>query len=55
MKYQTANDQYLIAMRRGQKEVRELTLAGKDPNPPVLDKLPGPVSCPPCLPVPNSA
>ena len=41
MKYQTANDQYLIAMRKGQKEVRELTLAGKDPNPPVLDKLPG--------------
>ena len=41
MKYQTANDQYLIAMRKGQKEVRELTLAGKDPNPPVLDQLPG--------------
>ena len=41
MKYQTANDQYLNAMRKGQKEYRDLIMAGKDPNPPVLDELPG--------------
>ena len=41
MKYQTANDQYLVAMKKGQKEHKELVAAGKNPNPPVLDELPG--------------
>ena len=34
-----AAEEYLLAVKQGTKEVRELTLAGKKPNPLVLDEI----------------
>ena len=39
MNVQTASDEYVLAMRRGQKEYRDLTAAGKPAHPAVLDEL----------------
>ncbi len=39
MSAQTAADEYAQALRQGQKEYRELLMAGKDPHPAVLDAL----------------
>ena len=36
---QTAMDEYYQALKQGQKELKELTAAGKDPNPKVLDEI----------------
>ena len=36
---QVAMEEYYAALKAGQKEVRELTAAGKDPNPAVLDEI----------------
>ncbi len=36
-----ANDEYALAVKQGLKEVRELTAAGKNPNPAVLDDILG--------------
>jgi hypothetical protein len=39
MNHQTASEEYALALRRGQKEYKELLAAGKDPYPAVLDTL----------------
>ncbi len=39
MNRQSAVDEYIQACRRGQKEYRELIMAGKSPYPPVLDEI----------------
>lgn len=39
MLMQTAMEEYNQALKQGQKELRELTAAGKDPNPKVLDEI----------------
>ena len=39
MSYQLASDEYAQALRQGQKEYRELVMAGKDAHPLVLDEL----------------
>ena len=39
MNSQIANDEYSQALRLGQKEYRELLMAGKDPHPAVLDEI----------------
>ena len=39
MSIQTATDEYAQALRRGQKEYRELVMAGKPPYPAVLDEI----------------
>lgn len=39
MNTQTATDEYIQAMRLGQKEYRELLMAGRSPHPAVLDEL----------------
>ena len=39
MLIQTATDEYYQALRQGQKEYRELLMAGKEPNPLVLDEI----------------
>ena len=36
---QVAVDEYDLALRAGQKEAKELTAAGKNPNPAVLDEI----------------
>ena len=36
-----ATEEYALALKQGQKEVRELTAAGKNPNPAVLDQILG--------------
>ena len=42
MSHQTAIEEYDLALKAGQREARELTAAGKNPNPAVLDEiLPG--------------
>ena len=39
MNTQTALDEYSQALRLGQKEYRELVMAGKNPHPEVLDEI----------------
>ena len=39
MNTQTATDEYIQAMRLGQKEYRERVMAGLPPHPTVLDEL----------------
>ncbi|MBQ8833916.1 MAG: BMP family ABC transporter substrate-binding protein [Oscillospiraceae bacterium] len=39
MSIQTALEEYAQALRQGQKEYRELLMAGKDPHPAVLDEI----------------
>ena len=39
MTMQTALEEYALALRKGQKEYRELLMAGRNPNPAVLDEL----------------
>ncbi len=39
MSIQTATEEYALALRRGQKEYRELMMAGKNPYPLVLDEI----------------
>lgn len=39
MSIQSARDEYLLALKQGQKEYEELIAAGKDPNPAVLDDI----------------
>lgn len=39
MLMQAAMDEYALALRQGQKEYRELVMAGKDPHPAVLDDI----------------
>ena len=39
MNFQIATDEYYQALRQGQKEYRELLMAGKEPNPLVLDEI----------------
>ena len=39
MSIQNAAEEYAQALRKGQKEYRELVLAGRDPNPAVLDEI----------------
>ena len=39
MNSQVALDEYAQALRLGQKEYRELMMAGKDPHPAVLDEI----------------
>ena len=39
MSTQVAIDEYAQALRQGQKEYRELLMAGKDPHPAVLDEI----------------
>lgn len=39
MSIQDGYNEYVLAMHQGQKEYRELVMAGKDPNPAVLDDL----------------
>ena len=41
MDYVEAKDEYLAALRRGQKEYKELLAAGKSPHPAVLDQILG--------------
>ena len=36
---QVAMEEYIAALKAGQKEARELAAAGKDPNPAVLDEI----------------
>ncbi|MGM9550405.1 MAG: BMP family ABC transporter substrate-binding protein [Faecousia sp.] len=39
MSIQTATDEYILALRQGQKEYRELVMADRDPYPAVLDEI----------------
>ena len=39
MDFMQAKEEYTAALRRGQKEYREMIAAGKAPNPAVLDDL----------------
>ena len=39
MSMQAAKDEYVLALRNGQKEYRELVSAGKNPHPLVLDEI----------------
>ena len=39
MSHQTAIEEYDLALKAGQREARELTAAGKNPNPAVLDEI----------------
>ena len=39
MSLQIANDEYLQALRRGHKEYKELTAAGRSPHPAILDEI----------------
>ena len=39
MSTEAALDEYYLALRKGQKEYRELMMAGKNPHPAVLDEI----------------
>ena len=39
MSLQAAKDEYVLALRNGQKEYRELVSAGKNPHPQVLEEI----------------
>ena len=39
MNMQAAKDEYVLALRNGQKEYRELVAAGKNPHPLVLEEI----------------